>query len=349
MDRGQILRWLREQDQARLDELWNMADHVRRQKVGNEVHLRGLIEVSNICSRGCLYCNLNASNKSIERYRLSEEEIIECGNSAKKYGYNTLVLQSGEDKSIDPEWVSRIIRKLKEIGNFAITLSLGEWDQGVYKLWRDAGADRYLLRFETSDRELFDKIHPGSKVHRIELLEILKKLDYEVGSGVMVGIPGQSYESLADDIELFRTLDLHMIGLGPYVPDENTILGKNAAELMLSDQQVPADEITTYKAYALARIICPETNIPATTALATLNPVDGYEKALSRGANVVMPNVSPKKFRKLYSIYPKKVCVNECDSFHEEIHNRIKAIGRTVGQGRGSSVKYLKKHQENYV
>ena len=297
MSREEILAWLKEDDEQALEELWRHADEVRRENVGDEVHLRGLIEFSNYCVRQCGYCGLRASNKLPERYRMPAEEIVESARRSHSFGYGTVVLQSGEDFGISGEWMADVIRRIKAEAPLAITLSLGERTAEELKLWREAGADRYLLRFETSDRELFDRIHPprpGHRSDRIAILRQLADLGYETGSGVMIGIPGQTYDILANDIATFREIDLDMIGVGPYIAHPETPLGKAHEGLLAPEgQQTPATELMTYKVVALTRIVRPKTNIPSTTALATLNLAEGRELGLSRGANVVMPQRDP--------------------------------------------------------
>ncbi|HKZ16610.1 MAG TPA: [FeFe] hydrogenase H-cluster radical SAM maturase HydE, partial [Geobacteraceae bacterium] len=230
MKKHEIIDWLRTKDEAVLEQLWQMADGVRRQNVGEDVHLRGLIELSNICARDCAYCGIRAGNTELERYRMPEEEILECAHEAVSFGYGTVVLQSGEDHGIDNDWISNLIRRIKKETDLAVTLSLGERTDEEYKEWKEAGADRYLLRFETSNRQLYDRIHPplpGKHSDRISILRRLRELGYEIGSGVMIGIPGQTYDDLANDIEIFRTLNLDMIGVGPYIPHHDTPLGQN--------------------------------------------------------------------------------------------------------------------------
>lgn len=344
MERSEILEWLKTEDEASLQELWQKANLVRQQNVGNEVHLRGLLEFSNTCSRNCHYCGLRAGNLKIERYQMPEEEIMACVHEGSDYKYGTVVLQSGEDLSLDADWMARLIRRIKKETPLAVTLSLGERSRDELALWRQAGADRYLLRFETSNEALFQSIHParpGIGCNRIELLKVIGELGYEVGSGVMIGIPGQTYEDLANDIELFRTLNLDMIGVGPFIAHHETMLGQAAkAETIISPNQVPNTELMTYKAIALTRIACPQANIPATSALATLNTPTGRELGLSRGANIVMPNLTPKKYRALYEIYPAKACIDETAADCRAcMHGRIRSIGRDVGTGRGDSVK----------
>jgi biotin synthase len=342
MSSGEILRWLREEDDCRLEDLWRRADAVRRENVGNAVHLRGLIEISNFCVRQCEYCGLRADHKDLTRYRMSEEEIMECVHQAVGYDYGTVVLQSGEDYGLKTEWMSGIVRRIKAETPLAVTLSLGERPEADLIAWREAGADRYLLRFETSDPALYQRIHPslGNKPSdRVAILGRLAEIGYEVGSGVMIGIPGQTYRSLAHDIWLFGKLDLDMIGVGPYIPHPGTPLGQDAVKRAgLRGQQVPNSELMTYKAVALARLVCSKANIPSTTALATLNRAEGRELGLLRGANVVMPNLTPHQYRRSYEIYPGKACIFEtaadCDAC---IKGRILSLGRTIGTGRGDS------------
>ncbi len=342
MDRKEIIRWLRETDEARLEELWAAADRIRRDVVGDAVHLRGLIEISNHCIRHCSYCGINAGNSDVRRYRMTREEIIDSALAASRYGYGTVVIQAGEDYFLTSEWIAGIVREIKERTEMAVTLSLGERSDEELRVWRESGADRYLIRFETSDPGLFGRIHPkykGKLEDRLSVVHTLRALGYETGSGVMVGIPGQTYEMLSRDILLFASLDLDMIGVGPYIPHPGTPLGRGLVPPAPPGEQVPAGEETCYRVVALTRILRPDANIPSTTALATLNKANGREKGLMRGANVVMPNMTPQKYRSLYEIYPAKACINETN---EEcrgcMRNRIMSIGRTVGSGQGGRI-----------
>lgn len=339
-----IVDWLKTEDPSRLNELWYWADETRRCFAGDEVHLRGLLEISNICARQCHYCGLRGDNTRIRRYRMTEEEILACARQAVQFGYGTVVLQAGEAPGIEAGWMAGVIRRIKGETPLAVTLSLGERSDDDFALWHEAGADRYLLRFETSNRSLYETIHPpleGKSSDRPAMLRTLKKLGYEIGSGVMIGIPGQTYEDLAGDIELFRTLDLDMIGVGPFIAHPDTPLGRGAGELQApAGEQVPNSEEMTYKVMALARLVCPAANIPATTALATLNLEQGRELGLMRGGNIVMPNLTPRKYRAMYEIYPAKACIDEtADQCRGCMAGRIRSIGRTVGKGRGDSPK----------
>ncbi|RNC68444.1 MAG: [FeFe] hydrogenase H-cluster radical SAM maturase HydE [Desulfuromonadales bacterium] len=344
MRRDMIVDWLKTEDPSRLEELWQWADETRRCFVGEEVHLRGLLEISNICARQCHYCGLRAENTRIRRYRMTEEEILACARQAVAFGYGTVVLQGGEDPGIEANWMAGVIRRIKGETPLAVTLSLGERSDDDFALWREAGADRYLLRFETANRNLYEAIHPSSQGRhsdRLAMLRTLKKLGYEIGSGIMIGIPGQSYEDLAGDIEMFCTLDLDMIGVGPFIAHPDTPLGQAAERLnAAAGEQVPNSEAMTYKVMALARLVCPAANIPATTALATLNLERGRELGLVRGGNIVMPNLTPQKYRAMYEIYPAKACIDEtADQCRACMAGRIRSIGRTVGVGRGDSPK----------
>lgn len=345
MQSAEILAWLRESDKTRLARLWQLADSTRQKHVGGDVHLRGLIEFSNYCVRLCAYCGLRAPNNGLTRYRMAHEEIMACVRQAVAFGYGTVVLQSGEDPGVTKDWLADLVRQIKTQTPLAVTLSVGERSDEEFRAWREAGADRYLLRFETSNKALYDRLHPprtGATSDRIAMLGRLRQMGYEIGSGVMLGIPGQTYEDLARDIALFGELGLDMIGVGPYLMHPDTPLGDPSFQPVVPDgDQVPADELTTYKVLALARLVCPRANIPSTTALATLNRRNGRELGLVRGANVVMPNLTPPQYRALYEIYPNKACIRDAaDGCYACLHERIAAIGRTVGAGPGESANY---------
>jgi biotin synthase len=352
MDQQTILRWLREEDPQKLDQLWAEADRIRREQVGEEVHLRGLIEISNCCRRDCLYCGIRASNSHIERYRMTHREIMQCVAKAVEFGYGTVVLQAGEDPHLDKDWVAELIRRIRQEAELGVTLSLGERSEEELRAWREAGANRYLLRFETSNQALFHDIHPpiGGKKgpSRLVLLERLREYNYEVGSGVMVGIPGQSFEDLAHDIHLFGQLRLHMIGCGPFLPHPETPLGQRSTGPSDAIDQVSSTEKMALKAIALARIVCPMSNIPSTTALATVHSPRGRELGLMRGANVVMPNLTPLEYRRRYEIYPNKASSREtADQTHRKILEQLSKMDRPVGRGRGDSPSYCKEQQNH--
>jgi biotin synthase len=249
-------------------------------------------------------------------------------------------MQSGEDYGIERDWFAGVIRRIKAETPLAVTLGLGERPTGDLAAWRAAGADRYLLRFETSDPALYALIHPpreGIPSDRIAMLRELRRLGYEIGSGVMVGIPGQTFRSLAQDVRLFAEMDIDMIGVGPYIPHPATPLG--SGRLLPPDvgaEQVPNTAEMTCKVVALTRLVCPEANLPSTTALATVDKARGRVLGLMRGANVVMPNCTPLQYRVKYEIYPDKACLNEtAQTCRGCLAAQLASIGRTIGKGPG--------------
>jgi len=308
------------------DELYQLADKVRKENVGDEVHLRGLIEFSNICRCQCKYCGLRSPNVHAQRYRLEPDEIISFAKRGIDLGYRTIVLQSGEDEYYDIDKLCYVIREIKK-NDIALTLSIGEKSFDEYKAYKTAGADRYLLRIETTDKELYKEMHPNmSYENRKRCLYDIKELGYEVGTGCLVGLPNQTVDSLADDILFFKELGADMIGIGPFIPHPETPLkseiNKNNFDLAL-------------KVMSIVRILMPDINIPATTAMETLNP-KGRIIALQSGANVVMPNILDSEYKEKYEIYPNKICVNEhSGKCRNCIEAKINAIGRFVSQTKG--------------
>lgn len=340
LDAAAVEAWLRETEPARLDVLWRAADAARRRHVGDAVHLRGILEISNHCVRRCAYCGLRGPNASLARYRLDDEAVLTGAAAARALGCGTVVLQAGEDPGLDAARVAGIVARIKGETGLAVTLSLGEREEAELARWREAGADRYLLRFETSDPALYALIHPprgGRRSDRVALLGTLRRLGYETGGGVMVGIPGQGYASLARDLLLFRTLDLDMVGLGPYLPNPAAPLGRgDLAPPAPPDGQAPATTLMTHKALALTRLLCPEANVPATTALAVLGHARGREDGLRRGANVLMPTLTPSPYRELYAIYPGKAAAPDGGApTRAALAARLARLGRTMGAGPG--------------
>jgi biotin synthase len=272
---------------------------------------------------------------------MTADEILDSAREAARLGYGTVVMQSGEDRGLTGDFVAALLRRIKSETGLAVTLSLGERDEEDLRAWKEAGADRYLLRFETSDPSLYRRIHPslpGTVSDRVAQLLRMREIGYEIGSGVMVGIPGQTWDILAHDVQLFRDLDIDMIGIGPFLPSPRTPLGGEGAGRLRApgDEQVPNDELTTLKVVALTRLACPEANLPSTTALATIDPASGRELGLSRGANIVMPNVTPPRYRVLYEIYPGKACIHETAQVCQGcLERRILSLGRTLGHGPG--------------
>lgn len=314
-----------------IQKLYDKADEIRKKFKGDDVHLRGIIEFSNYCDRLCTYCGLREKNKSLERYRIPVDEIVQMVKKAYNLGYRTVVLQSGEDYYYTVDMIQDIIKRIKAEVDIIITLSVGERTEKEYQQMKESGANRYLLKHETSDRELYRLLHPDMSFdNRINCLKVLKKLGFEVGSGIMIGLPGQTLESIADDLLLFRELQIDMIGMGPYIPHPGTPLYSIFEEKGHFSKDLNYDlEEMVYKVIAIARLINNNANIPATTALATTNPLQGRELALSRGANVLMPNVTDKKYRALYEIYPSKVCVDERpEDCRGCIEKRIRSINR---------------------
>ena len=342
------LDWLKTNDAERLKELFQAADAVRRENVGDAVHLRGLVEVSNYCAANCAYCGIRVGNPNVRRYVMTQEEVLASVRLARSFGYGTVVFQAGETPHHLPTaWVAELIQAVRAESDIAVTLSLGERPRADYEAWFRAGANRYLVRFETSNPELFSQIHPGhvGLAARLEALRTLRDVGFEIGSGVMVGVPGQTWEDLLNDIAMFRQLDLDMIGVGPFLPHPATPLGRQFAEqagrYAEDPQQVPNDERTTLKVVALTRLVCPKSNIPATTALAVLDKQAGHEHGLACGANVIMPNVTPPKYRECYEIYPSKATTGEAaEVYDKQLKQRILALGRTVGTGAGTSQRF---------
>lgn len=314
--------------ETELPALMAAANEVRQNTVGNQVHLRGIIEFSSYCKQHCCYCGLRADNGQIERYRLTPAQILDTAQAAVKIGYRALVLQSGEDPLIPVETIAELTHEIKKMG-VAVTLSCGERSYEVYQLWREAGADRYLIKQETADPALYKNLRPGHTLaERLACQRWLKELDYQVGSGCMIGLPGQSVDTLARDLRLMKEMKIDMSGMGPFIPHPQTPLKNGTTGSVLM----------TLKMLSTARLFMPWLLLPATTALATLHP-KGRELALRAGANVIMPNVSPEDFRSLYQIYPGKL--NTLDSmaeYRKKIVELIEAEGRTVGTDLGHSM-----------
>ncbi len=305
--------------------LFKKADDLRKQYVGDEVHLRGLIEFSNICRNNCLYCGIRKDNKNAHRYRMSEDELIDTAHKAADMGFKTIVMQSGEDMYYNTLRMCHIIESIKKF-DVAITLSIGERTYDEYKAFKNAGADRYLMRIETTDKDLYHKLNPNmSWDKRHECLLMIKELGYELGSGIMVGLPEQSIESIAGDLLYLKKIGVDMAGIGPFIAHQDTPL-KDEKNGTLS---------LALRTMAVMRILMPDINIPATTAMESLHP-KGRILALQAGANVVMPNVTEGEYRKYYELYPGKICVNEqplqCRTC---IGIKIQSIGRKVGMGYG--------------
>ncbi len=322
--RGELIALL--EDDGNLDAISAAADRVRHKFVGDEVHLRALIEFSNFCKNNCCYCGLRRDNKKLTRYRLNENMIFNLAEYAvKQMGLKTIVLQSGEDMFFDCDKMCAIIRKIKTLDT-ALTLSIGEKTAEEYQAYKQAGCDRFLLRIETTDKALYERYDPGmSWERRRQCLEDIRSAGIEVGSGCLVGLPGQTIESLADDILFFKQIDADMIGIGPLIVHPDTPLkgAKNGKfELAL-------------KVMALTRLLLPDINIPATTAMETLAP-DGQVRALQAGANVIMPNVTLTEYRQYYELYPGKSSTNySADKTLADVRAKITSVGRCIADDKG--------------
>ncbi len=330
LTREEIIFLLSRTDEKDTSAIFSVADRVRHDNVGDDVHIRGLMEFSNICRRNCAYCGLRRDNTGVNRYRMEIQEIIDTAVDVVGKGIGTIVLQSGEDAWYSAERIVEIITGIKSRVDCAITLSIGERTREEYLIMKEAGADRFLLRHETANPELYAKLHPDLKfADRIRCLRDLKDLGYQVGAGCMVGLPGETVGDMADDILFVRDLDADMVGIGPFIPSSDTPLGDREG----------GDLSTTLRMVALARIVTRNALIPATTAVGSIDEF-GREKALMAGANVVMPNYTPLKYRVDYEIYPNKRCINEDpDLCHGCMSRRILSIGRTVASGQGHSYK----------
>ncbi len=305
--------------------LFAAADRVRKKYVGDEVHLRALIEFTNICQNHCLYCGLRVENRSVTRYRMTPQQILQLTQKAAKQGYKTVVLQGGEDPYFTADVLVPLLRQIKAM-DLAITLSIGERSYEDYRAFKEAGADRYLLRIETTERTLYEKYHPNMSFdNRLRCLRDLKRLGYETGTGILVGLPSQSLHSLARDILFFQKFGADMIGLGPFIPNPDTPL-----------KNTPTPSLTSaLKVMALTRLLLPDINIPATTAMEALQS-NGRFKALQSGANVIMPNITEGEARKNYALYPGKAAAAQAPlGLRQELETALRAIGRRIGTGYG--------------
>ena len=346
LEKEDIVRLLATRDDE-MKALLNKALEVKFNRLDNYVHLRGLIELSNVCRKSCLYCGVRRDNGKVERYTISEDQAVECARLAQQLGYGSVAIQSGERN--DPEFVemiTRIVRRVKEIdnGSLGVTLSLGEQSEATYRQWFEAGAHRYLLRIESSNEELYYRIHPHDERHdfhrRLECIDTLMAIGYQTGTGVMVGLPFQTLEILADDLLFFRKKDVAMVGMGPYIPHPDTPLYAYAGEIPPAKERMDL----TLKMIATLRLMMPEINMVAATANQTIDPL-GREKAIQAGANVIMPNLTPNEYREDYLIYPDKACVGdkpeECFSC---LDLRMKAIKHEILYNAwGDSVAFTKK------
>jgi biotin synthase len=323
-------------DSRVLDHLYNRSMEKKTRYYDKSVYMRGLIEFTNICKQNCNYCGLRRDNKNVDRYRLTMEQIMDCCHTGYKLGYRTFVLQGGEDSYFTDEKLVKLITNIKSNHpEAAITLSIGEKSYESYEKYFHAGADRFLLRHETADKDLYESLHPGMSFNnRIRCLNDMKKIGYQIGAGFMTGLPGQTAEHLVKDLRFLKTLDPQMIGIGPFIPHSETPLGNFTGGTVN----------LTLKMVALTRLMIPKALLPSTTALGTLDSL-GREKAIKAGANVVMPNLSPINVREKYEIYENKICTgDEAAHCRQCIEKRINSTGSYVDMGRGDYYKWRMKN-----
>lgn len=330
-----LIRLLQAEGEER-KRLFEAAASKKNEVVGRKVFFRGLVEFSNICSKDCLYCGIRKSNEKVVRYDATDDEILSACKFAWENRFGSVVLQSGELSS--PAFIGRVDRLLKAIkklsnGELGITLSCGEQTRDTYRRWFESGAHRYLLRIESSTKELYEKIHPANSLHsyekRIESLGFLKEVGYQVGTGVMIGLPYQTMEHLANDLLFMKQIDIDMVGMGPYIEHEDTPLYEFMNQLKTKQERFDL----ALKMVAVLRLLMPDINIAAATALQAIDPA-GREKALTVGANVIMPNLTPCDFRKEYQLYEGKPCLDEdADLCKNCLEARIELAGSDIGYG----------------
>ncbi len=317
---------------------------VKENTVGKKVFFRGLIEFSNVCSKDCFYCGIRKSNTNVIRYSATDEEILAACRFAWENRFGSVVLQSGEITT--PKFVKRVdnlVRKIKQLSNgeLGITLSCGEQTGEIYRRWFESGAHRYLLRIEASNSELYKKIHPNNPKHsfkkRAEALQALKECNYQIGTGVMVGMPFQTYEDLAGDLLFFKNIDMDMCGMGPYIEHENTPLYSYRNLLMSQGERFDL----TLNMIAILRLLMPDINIAASTALEAIDPM-GREKAVVAGANVIMPNLTPIRYLENYFLYENKPVWSEDKlSLIAVLEERLRSSGVEIGYGEWGDSKHF--------
>lgn len=328
IDRDTLALLMDTQDAAVMEYLRKSARETADRIYGRQVYIRGLIEFTNYCKNDCLYCGIRRSNGLADRYRLSEEEILACCKNGYELGFRTFVLQGGEDPFYTDERICKIVRDIKSrYPDCALTLSIGEKEKDSYQAYFDAGADRYLLRHETADQAHYQSLHPAemSFSHRRQCLRDLKEIGYQVGCGFMVGSPGQTVDTLYEDLQFIKELQPHMVGIGPFIPQKDTPFGEEKAGTMEE----------TLRLLSIIRLIHPHVLLPATTALGTIHPL-GREKGIQAGANVVMPNLSPVAVREKYKLYDNKICTgDEAAECRHCMARRMESIGYQVVVSRG--------------
>lgn len=331
LPRAELAGLIREISDGDMPYLFDAARETARSRFGNRIYTRGLIEFTNYCRCDCYYCGIRRSNRQTERYRLTQEEILACCRAGYALGFRTFVLQGGEDPYFTDERICELVRAIKSSWpDCAVTLSIGEKEHSSYRLYRKAGADRYLLRHETASPAHYRRLHPPEQTpqRRRQCLWSLKELGYQVGAGFMVGSPYQTPENLADDLLFLHELSPQMAGVGPFIPHHQTPFSAFPAGTLRQ----------TLLMVALTRLILPNALLPATTALGTIAP-DGRERGVLAGANVVMPNLSPVGVRKQYALYDNKICTgDEAAECRACLQNRMRSIGYELAVDRGDFV-----------
>ena len=353
LSRKEILYLLKLETDEDKKLLFRRAYEIKEKYIGRKVYYRGLIEFSNICHKDCLYCGIRRSNKNVQRYELTDKEVIDAAKYVAENKFGSLVIQAGERSSKDfTKRITRLISEIKEIsdGKIGITLSLGEQKEETYSEWFEAGAHRYLLRIEEADPELYKKLHPNNKLHdyqvRLEALKLIKKIGFQVGTGVMIGLPFQSIENLADDLLFFKNFDVDMVGMGPYIEHHNTPLYEFKESLIPQKSRLAL----SLKMIAILRIMMKDINIASTTALQAIDPM-GREKGLQCGANIIMPNITPGKYRENYLLYEDKPCTDENpDDCTDCLEKRIHFAGDDVGYDEwGDSQHFKNRQSDDYI
>ncbi len=344
LSKDRIYSILSNEDPACLEDLIARAEAVRIKNIGNDVYIRGLIEFSNRCYANCYYCGLRKSNHQVTRYSMPKEEIVNLALYACDSGLQSLALQAGENRNkSDIDFIADVIATIKELTardgspGLGITLSIGEHDYHSYKKLFDAGAHRYLLRIETSDPVLFSTIHPPSQSldRRIACLDDLKSIGYQVGTGIMVGLPGQNLEHIIKDLEFFQEKDIDMLGMGPFIPQTDTPFAHAGSSIIKDSYSM------TLKVMALARILMPDINMVASTALQSVNP-KGLSAGIKAGANIIMPVLTPELYRESYIIYDNKKYKPL-----EILEQEVVASGYHITYGQwGDSLHYFKRIEE---
>jgi len=341
--RDEVLAILSETDPSAIEKILKEAYDVKVENIGSKVFLRGLIELSNICIKNCLYCGIRKDNDHVHRYELSDEQVLDAAKFAWEAGYGSLVLQAGERVSSEYTGkVTRLIKMIKEMsdGKLGISLSLGEQTKEVFQEWFDAGAHRYLLRIESSNPELYSKIHPANNLHswerRVQALRDLKEIGYQTGTGVMIGLPYQTLEDLAEDLMFIKNMGIHMVGMGPYLTHSETPMGSLGI--------TTTDLSLTLKMVAALRLLLPKINIAATTAMQVVDP-EGREKAVLAGANIIMPNMTITEVRESYQIYENKPGIKDDAAISKtKLETNLEKKGIEIGWGEwGDSRAFVKK------